>query len=172
MRQIDWTMLGAIGQLLAAAVTALGLLFVVLQIRAAGRVARADFVLRLEEGFTEPLLATYHKLLPGGPWSPDRAGPSSPAEISELENYLAYFATLQVLRTQGLLTLETIDRIFAYRFFIAVNNPHTSQMLKKNRDYWQLLYTLYRDWVKLRNNQNALVPQEQYPLGFDDGGAD
>jgi hypothetical protein len=166
-------MLGAIGQLLAAAVTAIGLLFVVRQIREAGRVARADFVLRLGERFGEHHLATYRKFIRGGSWSPDQEeGPSSPAEIAELENYLAYFATLQVLRTRGLLTLKTIDQIFAYRFFIVVNNPHTSEILKEKKDHWQLLYILYRDWIKLRNNQNSPVPQGQYPLSFDDGGAD
>jgi hypothetical protein len=164
MGNVDWTMVGAIGQLLAAAVTALGLLFVARQIREAGKVANADFVLRVEEGFNGPLTATYQKLIPGAPWAPDQPGPSTHAEVSELEKYVDYFTTLQVLRTQGLIDLDTIDSMFAFRFFIAVNNPHTRRVLEPNKGYWEFLYKLYDDWVAFRKSKNKPVPQEQHRL--------
>ena len=164
MGQIDWTMVGAIGQLLSAFVTAVGLFFIARQIRATSRIASADFVLRLENQFTEHLGATCQKLLPKGHWAPDQLGPSNPADVSELENYLDFFATLQVLRTQGLITLDTIDRMFAFRFFVAVNNPHTHQVIEPNKLYWEFLYNLYTDWVTFRRSQNKVMPQEQFRL--------
>lgn len=164
MGNVDWAMVGAIGQLLAAAVTAVGLLFVTRQIREAGKVANADFVLRVEEAFTGPLTVTYQKLLPGAPWAPEEKGPTTPAEVSELEKYVDYFATLNVLRTQGLITLETIDSMFAFRFFIAVNNPHTRRLLEPNKGYWEYLYRLYHDWVAFRKSQNRPIPQEEHRL--------
>lgn len=41
---------------------------------------------------------------------------------SYISNYLTFFEVLNVLRKKGVLHLDTIDDLFAYRFFIAVRN--------------------------------------------------
>lgn len=43
-------------------------------------------------------------------------------ENSDISNYLTFFEVLNVLRKKGVLRIETIDDLFAYRFFIAVRN--------------------------------------------------
>lgn len=164
MTQNNWAILGAIGGLLSAAVTAVGLFLVVLQIRGARRIAAADFLFRLQNEFSDHLEATYQKVLSGGPWAIDKTGPSNPAEVAEMENYLDFFETLQVLRVQGQLPLETIDRMFAFRFFVMVNNPHAHRVIELNKPYWDLLYRLYTDWVEFRKKRKKVIPQEEYYL--------
>src|SRR6266516_5447100 len=97
---IDWTCVAAIGQVMAATFTAFGFIFIWLQIRKAGQIASADFILRLESEFKEYHMETFTKLVPGGIWSIDAAGPTNTTEIMELLHYLDFFATLQLLRSE------------------------------------------------------------------------
>jgi hypothetical protein len=157
-------MVGAIGQLLAVVITIVGFVFVTWQIRAARKVASADFMLRLESEFLDHHLGAYNKLAFGGPWSVDQAGPSTASKVSELELYMNFFANLQVLRAEKLLALETIDRMFAFRFFVAAHNPHTHRVLASKREFWTYLYALYSDWIQLRAAQGKPIPNEQHKL--------
>ena len=164
MTSDDWTALGAIGQMLAAGVTAVMLFLVRGQIRGAGKVAHADFVLRMYEGFTSYHSKTFQKFASKGAWAPDTTVDLTPEEVTELEHYFAYFETLQLLRTQHLLTLDVFDKMFAYRFFIAANNPHSKKVLDSKAAYWKLLYTLFDEWRAYRNDLKQEIPQQEYSL--------
>ena len=161
---MDWNMVAALAGAASAVATATGLFFVTKQIRVASKIAAANFVLQLESEFTDHLGNTYQKFLSGSVWAPDQAGPAASDQVVELERYVDFFATLQILREKGLVSLDTIDKLFAYRFFIAVNNPHTVKVVKPNEQYWENLYSLYRDWAMLRQATKRPMPNEQYAL--------
>lgn len=158
---MDWT---AIGTMLST----VGLMLVAAQIRAANKIARADFMLRLESEFVTHHIETYQKLIPGGGWAADRCGPADgPAnaeQVAKLEHFLDFFATLQVLRNAKLVEFREIDEMFGYRFFIAVNNPHTHKVIDKKRSYFQGVRSLHGDWIALRRHNKDEVPQPEYPF--------
>ena len=142
MNSESWIIVGSIGQLLSAIFMVIGFIFVVWQIRSTNKVASADFILRLEGEFIDHYFGTYQKFLSGGLWDSSKKGPNNSKDISELENYSYFFANLQVLRTERLISIETIDKMFAYRFFISTNNSHTHQRIKQKR-LLEYLFTLY-----------------------------
>lgn len=159
-----WTILTAIASISSAVITGAGLLFVARQIRESGKTATADFVLRLESEFSDHYSTAYEKFLPGASWAHDGPGPTSASESADLERYLDFFANLQILRQQNLLDLDTIDKMFAYRFFIAANNVHTKKLVEPNAKYWEHLVVLYRDWHSLRKLKKQPIPNEAFPL--------
>lgn len=66
-------------------------------------------------------------------------------------NYLVYLEGLAPLILSGVLKLDHIDDLFAYRFFLAVNNKNvqTDQLLRY-APYYQGCYKLYEFWSDYR----------------------
>jgi hypothetical protein len=161
MDRVDWSMLAAIGQLAAAVFAGVGFWLVWLQLRAASRLATADFVIRLESEFIDHHVETYQKFLSGGSLADEGPGPANDADISDIEHYLDFFGTLQLLRTQRLIDLSTIDGMFAYRFFSIANNKHTLQIVRGKIEYWGLVQRLYIDWTDLRRKRGDAIPKPE-----------
>jgi len=152
-----WNILNAIGAVASATVAAIGISLVVIQLRATRKIAEADLILRLEAEWVDHFSATYQEFLPGAKWAPDGPGPTGKDERVAIEEYLEFFATLSALIDKGLLPLALVDEMFAYRFFIAVNNPHTKDIVNANKDFWPSLLRLYSDWSSYRRKRDAVV---------------
>ncbi len=61
----------------------------------------------------------------------------------QLVNYLVYMEGLAALVEKGVLRLGVIDDLFAYRFFIAVNNPIVQKTeLLPYANYYQVCFKL------------------------------
>jgi len=68
-----------------------------------------------------------------------------------LINYLVYLEGLAAVIYNGSMDLSTIDSLFGYRFFIAVNNDLVQeQELVPYAIHYQGIYWLYDTWVKYR----------------------
>lgn len=162
MNSINWDMVSAIGQASAAILTILGLYFLVLQIRAGTNVARADFILRLESEFQEHYSEVFQNFLLEGKWTPEQSGPINISEKIQLEHYIGFFANIQIIREDNLINLDTIDKMFAYRFFIVSNSPHTRRIIEPNKMYWELFYQLYNDWLAFRVKKRKSTPNQEF----------
>lgn len=80
-------------------------------------------------------------------------------------NYLVYMEGFAPLIMKGILSLDVIDNLLAYRFFIAVNNP----VLQKNQlfpyaDYYKGCFMLYKKWKQYRLNKGEAIPLIEYSL--------
>ena len=68
-----------------------------------------------------------------------------------LINYLVYLEGLAAVVYNGSMDLSSIDSLFGYRFFIAVNNPLVQdEELAPYAIHYQGIYWLYDTWVKYR----------------------
>lgn len=162
MRELDLALVGSAAAVLSAVATTLGIGFLIWQIRLARRVASADFLLRLERDFAG-YVDTYQKLRPHGPWAPHATGPADEADVVKLVTYLNFFGSLHIMVARGFLDLDTIDKMFAYRFFIAMHNPHTlERVIGPDRAYWGQVLDLYREWMALRHGRGTETPQDEY----------
>jgi hypothetical protein len=154
MKDFDWAAIGTIA-------TAISVTLIVWQVRLGRKTATADFILRLEKEFADHFGRTWEKFGPGAQWEPNGKGPSE-SEVVELETLLDFFATLQVLRGQRLLSLNTIDGMFAFRFFSTANNPHTRKVVESRREYWNDLIKLYGDWITFRRKKGKKIPHAEF----------
>lgn len=82
-----------------------------------------------------------------------------------ISNYLTFFETFQLLIDRGTLTIDMLDDLFGYRFFIAMHNPYVQkQKLVKSPENFRNLYKLEKDWTKFRKDNGRPVFHEEYSL--------
>ena len=83
----------------------------------------------------------------------------------KLINYLVYMESLAAIIQRDVLHLDVIEDLFAYRFFIAVNNP----VVQKNEllpcaDYYRGCFKLSEMWSKKWNREGRPIPLGQFSL--------
>lgn len=80
-------------------------------------------------------------------------------------NYLVYLEGLAPLIFRNILTLEHIDDLMAYRFFLATNNPVLQEdQLFRYAEYYRGCFKLYTIWKSYRTKNGHATPLSQYAL--------
>ena len=86
-------------------------------------------------------------------------------DCQRLINYLVYMEGLAALIRQDVMHLGVIDDLFAYRFFIAVNNPIVQRFeLLPYANYYQGCFELSEMWTKEWRKRGRPIPLDQYAL--------
>lgn len=74
-------------------------------------------------------------------------------------NYLVYLESIAPLVLNGVLTLDHIDNLMAYRFFIAVENVELQEKeLFPFADYYRGCFMLYKKWKDFRCERKLKTP--------------
>lgn len=86
-------------------------------------------------------------------------------DCQKLINYLVYMESLSAIIQREVMHLDVIDDLFAYRFFIAVNNP----IVQKNEllpyaNYYQGCFTLSKMWTKKWRKAHRPIPLGDHAL--------
>ncbi len=82
-----------------------------------------------------------------------------------ISNYLTFFETFQLLIDRGTLTIDMLDDLFGYRFFIAMHNPYVQKKkLVKSPENFRNLYKLEKEWTKYRKETDRPIFHEEYSL--------
>lgn len=80
-------------------------------------------------------------------------------------NYLVYLESLAPLVLTNVLTLSHVDDLFAYRFFLAVNNAEVQKdQLFEFPDYYRGCFKLYDEWTKYRTVNGLPILQQESAL--------
>lgn len=151
---------GLLISFLSVTATVTGFLFVARQINLARGVAKADFIVRLEQKFAD-FAPTYSKFQPDKEWSPEMQGPSKD-DYTEVVTYLDFLATFPLLMKEGIIDFETFDGMFGHRFFITLNNPHIKVLLLYYKESWTNLLSLYKDWKQFRMHRDRPIVQPEH----------
>ena len=68
----------------------------------------------------------------------------------DLVNYLVHLEGVATMVNTGVLKIQTISDLMAYRYFIAVNNPVVQELeLNQYREYYKGIDQLYNSWRKI-----------------------
>ena len=82
-------------------------------------------------------------------------------------NYLVYLEGMAPLIHEGILTIEHIDDLMAYRFFLAVNNPEIQRDQLCRPEfcaYYKGIYKTYKRWADYRRKNSLEILQEETSL--------
>ena len=80
-------------------------------------------------------------------------------------NYLVYLESLAPLILRGVLQLEHVDDLFAYRYFLAVNHPQVQRdQLFVFPDYYRGCFKLYEMWKSYRLTRGEPILQRATAL--------
>jgi len=137
--------------LIGLILTGSGLVYAGIQLRASKKIARGEFLLRLDEMFQQHN-ETHTRLRPGGIWASAGKGPATNEDWIAVEKYMGLFERIKVLMDDGIVDLATIDRLYGYRVFNLVANDiiRTVKLEGKVREYWQDFIELHRALEKSR----------------------
>jgi len=80
-------------------------------------------------------------------------------------NYLVYLEGLAPLILRDVLQLEHVDDLFAYRFFLAMNNPEVQKdQLFVFPEYYRGCFKLYEKWKRYRRGNHRAILMEETSL--------
>lgn len=85
----------------------------------------------------------------------------TPENRQKFINYLVYLESMAPLILRGVLSLEHIDNLMAYRYFLAVDNAELQDKeLRPFAEYYRGCYKLYVRWKKFRKERGLENPCE------------
>jgi len=80
-------------------------------------------------------------------------------------NYLVYNEALAALVFRKVLSLDVIDDLFSYRFFLAMNNPILqSEEIIPEAEYYKGSIKLFKKWIAFKKKNGLSVVLEEYRL--------
>lgn len=124
------------------------------------KIARGDFLLRLDEAFM------HHKdvhanLAPGGDWHRGANGPKFPNDTFPVSSYMGLFERIKVLVDEGIIKIDTVDRLYSSRFFNILRNPTIYQSrLVANTSEWRDFIELWKAIKETRQKSNRQMPED------------
>ena len=133
------------------------LVLAIRQLSDSKEISRATFIMELNRAYVEN--ADYRRMYNALQESYDRkcGCENGCAECAptftkgEVSNYLTFFETVYILYKDGAISLEIINELFAYRFFLAVHNELVQEMkLKPQPDNFKNIFCLEYEWLKYR----------------------
>lgn len=137
----------AIGVFLAV----FGLFYTAKQLKASQKIARGEFFLHLDELFYQHD-KVHLQLRPGGAWADGKGGPTSGEDWVAVEKYMGLFERIKVLIDDGLVDLDTIDKLYGYRVFnIVANQTILQEKIEKEVKSWRKFIELWRALEKNRS---------------------
>lgn len=163
---MDLNSISALATIIGVIVGIISLWLIYKQIEHQTKTARAEFIFHLDNHFSEyNLWDTFEKFENNSFDNLKSENPKiSPKEKLNIEKYLNFFSTLQFLLANKLIELDTIDKMFAYRFFVVMNNSLTSKIVQSKRECWEDLIELYYNWLDLRVKNEAIIPNKSTPF--------
>ena len=145
-----------------------------MQLKRSENLDEANFIMDLNDQFISndemtrvehALELYYNRVFEGEEATLDLVLEREHEDCQRLINYLVYMEGLAALIKRNVLHLGVIDDLFAYRFFIAVNNPIVQQFeLLPYANYYHGCMELSEMWTKQWRKEGRTVPLDQYAL--------
>lgn len=80
-------------------------------------------------------------------------------------NYLVHLEGIATIVNNGVLHLDIIDDLMAYRYFIAVNNPDVQKLeLVPYKNFYKGCFDIYDTWKTVLEKQNIEIPMKDSNL--------
>lgn len=148
--------------LLALLIAGVSVMMVVTQLKDTRKIQEAEFIVNLNQAFVDN--ANYAKMYKK--LEKDDKDDADP-EITRIEisNYLTFFETIYLLVKRKQIQMETLDDLFAYRFFLAVHNETVQNMKLVNEPYnFRNIYYLEEIWMRYRKKRGFDIYREENNL--------
>lgn len=147
---------------LALAASTLSVLLLALQIRQSDRFKAAEFINNLED-YLANQHDTYEFLIEFSQGDSKRDN----IEIGELMIYIGFFEKILMISDKKLLDMRSIDRLFAYRFFLTCNNLYSQEKVLLNSGYdgfFTSIFVLHKKWKNYRIANGFDIPLKETDL--------
>jgi ribosomal protein S18 acetylase RimI-like enzyme len=145
--------LSLVSSIVVAIVEIGGLIAIWYQLKKQKDVEVANFLLEFEKSFIE------HKPIFQKIELSRERDTLTENDISGIVRYLTFYESLYHFIKKGVLSIDMIDDLFGYRFFLAMHNEFIqNNNLKPYQKYYQNIFDLYEVWYKFRLKHNKQIP--------------
>jgi len=158
---MDWVIVSALVSTIGIAISAFAFVCLAVELGDGRRFMKAQLINELEREYRDHY-STYTMLLPGQPWSPEGPGPGGYDDLQLLEAYLEFFEKLSLIIETRALDLRSADRLYAFRFLLAMNNPHVEKLIHRDEPYWPALLSLHTTWTAYRVARGLPILNREY----------
>ncbi|MDR9417142.1 MAG: hypothetical protein RI564_12725 [Gracilimonas sp.] len=145
--------LSLVSSIVVAIVEIGGLIAIWYQLKKQKDVEVANFLLEFEKSFIE------HKPIFQKIELSRERDTLTENDISGIVRYLTFYESLYHFIKKGVLSIDMIDDLFGYRFFLAMHNEFIqNNNLKPYQKYYQNIFDLYEVWYKFRLKHDKQIP--------------
>jgi len=139
--------------LISLVISVVSACFVVIELQESKGFQEAEFIVNLNQAFVnnDHYAETYSKL---------ENVKKEDVQFSnvEISNYLTFFETTFLLLEKKVITIETMDDLFGYRFFLAVHNTEVQRLkLVKSPYNFRNIYHLEKIWMDYRKKKGLTI---------------
>ncbi len=152
-----------VGAIVSEIVAVLSVEILVLELYQSRKISEAQFLADLNQNFvTNDDYKKAYQLFENYDFE---TCPDLDLDNIHISNYLTFFEVFEMLIDRGTLSLELVNDLFGYRFFIAVHNPYVQKKkLVKSPENFRNLYVLEHDWMEYRRKNGLPIFHEEYAL--------
>ena len=140
------------------AATLIGTIFIAIELKNGSEVTCSEMLINLNNYFhdSDRLMKVYEVLENSeidGDYSYDRWKDVSSVEVAQ---YCTFFENLYLLYRHHIASIDDLDDLFGYRFFLFMNNPYIQEnyILPTSSSYVQV-FELYKIWIRHREKENS-----------------
>jgi len=139
--------------------TITGVFAVWLQMQKGKKLNEGEFILNLRKQFVDnPHLFQLTLKLEKYDRSDKKINPFNEDDISDIAAYMTFFEVMYMLIKRDIIKLHMIDLLFAFHFFLLINNPRIQEIeLIPCQDYYIDVYKLYYEWTSYRKSKNMPI---------------
>lgn len=144
-------------ELIGLILTAIGLFYAGFQINASKKIARGEFLLRLDEMFKQHN-EVHVSLRPKGKWADKKTGPKSDSseDWAAVEQYMGLFERINILVEDKIVSIEIIDRLYGYRVTNILNNDIIRrEKIESEAESWRNFIKLQEKLEKNRRDRST-----------------
>jgi len=139
-----WSILGTISQIAASFVTVAGILFIARQVSDTRRFTKSQLLDDLEKESKE--YRNVYMLITGS-WRLAPVVSPQEEQLHDIFDCLGFFERIKILLDNQVIDWPTVDRLFAYRFFLLVNDPNIQKfVLYLDRHDFTTVFALHKQW--------------------------
>ncbi len=138
----------------------IGIVAIWYQMKKDADISKAEFILTLNSNFqdNENIIYIYSKLKEKRDGSDYQFTPEDGRKMGE---YIMFFQTTYFMVVEGVIDIRMIDRLFANKFFLFMNNRDVQSYQLKYTSINKPILELYCLWInyRVRNNLPMLYPE-------------
>jgi len=150
--------------ILTTATTVIGIFSVFIEMKRSADIAECEFIFNLQKQFDEnSTIQKLYRKLDNDFSNKDKI--TNDVDRLDVVSYLTFFEMMCNLIIKDVINIEDIDDLYAYPFFLATNNKVVQNIeLKKYKQYYRNIYTIYPEWFKFRKSKGYDIPYEDNKL--------
>ena len=153
-----------VSAILTTITTITGIFSVFIEMKRSADIAECEFIFNLQKQFDDnKTIQEIYRCLDRAYF--EKKEIDKTVDRQNIVTYLTFFEMMCNLIIKGVLKIDDVDALYAYPFFIAMNNKEVQEKeLSTYKQFYHNIYTVYPEWYNYRHKKGYEIPFEENKL--------